>query len=131
MVFSTRIFAYLFKRHVDHRDGKCDETKSSARASHMPSAAELNCPAAPRQSVLEVPKYHPVASLHELAQLLLIGLCHDQASELAHAHRATAEEWRSFRVDLAEPTLLAFSGKGLVYDTLVEEKPKGDALQLV
>jgi hypothetical protein len=126
-----RVLAHLFQRHVDHRDGKCDETKSPARASHMPSAAELNCPAAPRQSVSEVPKYHPVVSLHELAQLLRIGLSDDQASELAHAHMATAEEWRSFRVDLAEPTVLAFSGQGLVYDTLVEEKPKGDALQLV
>jgi hypothetical protein len=97
----------------------------------MASAAKLNCPAPLRPSVLEVPKHLPVVSLHEIAQLLCIGLFGDQASELAHAHMATAEEWRSFRVDLAEPIVLAFSGQGLVYSMLVEEKRKGNVLQLV
>jgi len=131
MGFGTRVLAHLFQRHVDHRDGKCDETKSSVRASHMASASKLNCPAALRPSVLEVPKHLPVVSLHELAQLHCIGLCGDQVSELAHAHVATAEAWRSFRVDLAEPIVLAFSGQGLVYGMLVEEKRKGNVLQLV
>jgi hypothetical protein len=129
MGFSTRVFAYLPKRHVDHRDGKCDETKSSARASHMASATELNCPAAMWPSVLEVPKYLPVISLHELAQFLLIAQHVDVGSEQGHAQAHMAfEDRRRFRVDLAEPIVLAFSGQGLVYDTLVDENRKGDLL---